>query len=164
MNLILSMVRITPKKIMWKPWLELLGVLIEVRSSKFLSRQLEITDIKQTLWTDYKELLNWIKNKKPLSVLVQDWITEINNTNVLQWWKGQYQLKNPSLQTSRVFQDTNEVLWPFSFDESNYVFFSEAPEINCLRELFYAETKKDNKPQGSLTIEKIARSQLKWIK
>lgn len=85
-NLIPSKSRIWPKKIMLIPQLELLAVLIRVRSLDFVSKKLGITDSKPITRMDCQCVLNWIRNKKPLSVFVHNQITEINSTNDFEFW------------------------------------------------------------------------------
>ena len=62
--------RIAPKKKMSIPRLELLALLIGIRSLKFVSKELKLDNTKITVWTDSQYVLNWIKTKKPLSVFV----------------------------------------------------------------------------------------------
>ena len=76
-NLIFSKVRIAPKKTMSIPRLELMGLLIGVRSLKFVSKELGLESTKRIIWTDSQRVLNWLKSKKP--VFVKNCITEITN-------------------------------------------------------------------------------------
>ena len=59
------------------PRLELLALLIGIRSLKFVSKELKLEGTKITVWTDSQCVLNWIKTKKPLSVFLRNRLTEI---------------------------------------------------------------------------------------
>ena len=67
-NLIFSKARIAPKKAMSIPRLELMALLIEVRSLKFVWKELGLESTQIIIWTDSKCVLNWLKSKIPLSV------------------------------------------------------------------------------------------------
>ena len=53
--------RIAPKNLIWIPRLELLGVLIGVRSFKLVLENLKLPVIKKILWTVLQCVLWWIK-------------------------------------------------------------------------------------------------------
>ena len=59
------------------PRLELLALLIGMRSLKFVSKELKLESTKITVWTDSQCVLNWIKTKKSLSVFVRNRLIEI---------------------------------------------------------------------------------------
>jgi len=59
------------------PCLELLGVLIGVRASKFVVTELKFPVRKRYLWTDSECVLHWIKTTKLLPTLVENHIKEI---------------------------------------------------------------------------------------
>ena len=75
--LLFSKSRVEPKQKMSIPRLELLALLIGIRSLKFVSKELKLENTKITVWTDSQCVLNWIKTKKPLSVFVRNRLTEI---------------------------------------------------------------------------------------
>ena len=76
-HLIFSKNRIAPLKINSIPRMELLAVLIGVRSLKFVEKQLNLFQASQYLWTDSKCVLHWIESKKQLSTFVKNRIQEI---------------------------------------------------------------------------------------
>ena len=78
-NLIFSRARITPKKPLSIPRLELMVLLIGVRSLRFVSKELGLESTQRIIWTDFQCILNWLKGKKPLSVFAKNQITEITN-------------------------------------------------------------------------------------
>ena len=78
-NLIFSRARIAPKKPLSIPRLELMALLIGVRSLRFISKELGLESTERIIWTDFQCILNWLKGKKPLSVFVKNRITEITN-------------------------------------------------------------------------------------
>ena len=78
-KLIFSKARITPKKAMSIPRLELMALLIEVCSLKFISKELGLENTQRIIWTDSQRVLNWLKSNKPLSVFVKNQITVFTN-------------------------------------------------------------------------------------
>ena len=50
-----------------------------MRNLKFVSKELKLDNTKITPWTDSQCVLNWIKNKKPLSVFAQNRLSEITS-------------------------------------------------------------------------------------
>ena len=81
-NLVFAKNQISPIKEISIPRLELLGVLIGCRISKFVSEQLLIFEIKQTILTDSKCVLEWYKSNKELKRLVNDKIKEIRTYDI----------------------------------------------------------------------------------
>ena len=77
-NLTFSKARIEPKKAMSIPRLELMALLIGIRSSKFVSKEW-VWQILKELFGQISNVLNWLKSKKPSSVFVKNRITEITN-------------------------------------------------------------------------------------
>ena len=59
------------------PRLELMAVLIGVRSLNVVESELKLPVEKKFLWTDSKCVLNWISTKKDLSVFVRNRVLEI---------------------------------------------------------------------------------------
>ncbi|EJD76719.1 pao retrotransposon peptidase [Loa loa] len=64
--LIFAKSRVAPVKGITIPKLELLAILIGVRATKFIIKQLEIEDVRVTLWSDSRCALQWIKNRSRL--------------------------------------------------------------------------------------------------
>ena len=81
-NLVFSKARVAPKKSMSIPCLELLALLIGVRSLNFISKQLGMESCKKIKWTNSQCVLNWIKSKKLLSVFVQNRLKEISYESI----------------------------------------------------------------------------------
>ena len=81
-NLVFAKNRIAPVIEISIPGLELLGVLIGCSASKFVSDHLDIPDIKQTIFTDSKCVIEWYKSKKELKRFVADKIKEIRSYNI----------------------------------------------------------------------------------
>ena len=75
-NLIFSKSRLCPVKEVSIPRLELLGVLIGCRISKFIVKEIGVK-VNQLLFTDSVCVIEWYKSKKKLKRFVQDKIDEI---------------------------------------------------------------------------------------
>ena len=84
-NLIFYKARITPKKAMSIPRLELMALLIGVHSLKFVSKECGLESTQRIIWTDSQCVLNWLKNKKPLSVFLKNRIAEITNEKNIEF-------------------------------------------------------------------------------
>ena len=84
-NLIFYKARIAPKKAMSIPRLELMALLIGVHSLKFVSKECGLESTQRIIWTDSQCVLNWLKNKKPLSVFLKNRIAEITNEKNIEF-------------------------------------------------------------------------------
>ena len=76
-NLIFSKTRLSPTKELTIPRLELLGVLIGCRISKFVVRELGLQLSQLLLFTDSICVIEWYKSERKLKRFVQDKIEEI---------------------------------------------------------------------------------------
>ena len=76
-NLVFAKSRMAPKRHNGIPRLELLAVVIGIRSLKFVETGMKLKNISKTLWTDSQCVLHWIRSKRQLSTFVQNRITEI---------------------------------------------------------------------------------------
>ena len=87
-NLMFSKMRLTPVmsgkgkkcKDITLPRLELLAVLIGVRASNFVIKELKLSISKRVLWTDSECVLHWMKTTKPLPLFVENRIVEIRKS------------------------------------------------------------------------------------
>ncbi|XP_062582984.1 uncharacterized protein LOC134244753 [Saccostrea cucullata] len=84
-NLLFSKTRLAPTKTITMPRLELLALLIGVRSLNFVQSQLKLTVCAKILWTDSQCVLHWIKTKKPLTVFVENRVKEIQKSSDLEF-------------------------------------------------------------------------------
>ena len=57
-----------------------MSVLIGCRASQFVSHQLNIKDLKQTLFTDSKCVIEWCKTEQPLNRFVLRRVQEIRDS------------------------------------------------------------------------------------
>ena len=64
-RLIFSKTRLAPTKQVSMPRLELLAVIIGVRSMHFVESQLKLKISEKILWTDSQCVLHWMKTRKP---------------------------------------------------------------------------------------------------
>ena len=84
-NLIFAKSRVSPKKSITIPRLELLALLIGVRSLKFVTKELGLENTQRTIWSDSQCVLHWLKSKKPLSVFVKNRVKEIRKEENLEF-------------------------------------------------------------------------------
>ena len=81
-NLIFSKSRLASIKKISIPRLELLGMLIGCRISKYVTTELKIDELRQTLFTDSKCVLDWCMSKKKLKRFVRDKTEEIQSHDI----------------------------------------------------------------------------------
>ncbi|XP_078334132.1 uncharacterized protein LOC144625796 [Crassostrea virginica] len=82
-RLIFSKTRLAPTKQVSMPRLELLAVIIGVRSLHFVESQLKLKISEKILWTDSQCVLHWMKTRKPLTVFVENRVKEIRGSSDL---------------------------------------------------------------------------------
>ena len=106
------------------PRLELLGILIGVRSLKFVEKEIGVSVTSKILWTDSQCILQWMQSTKPLPVFVKNRLKEIKSLEGVDfryvptkdnpadmatrgkppqelssiWWSGPHWLKQPKNQ------------------------------------------------------------------
>lgn len=76
-DLVFSKTRLAPVKGMTIPRLELMAVLIGIRSLKYVESELKIPIEGKFLWSDSQCVLKWISTNKDLGVFVRNRVTEI---------------------------------------------------------------------------------------
>ena len=81
-DLIFAKSRLAPLKGMTMPRLELLAVLIGVRSLQFVKEQLKLKITKTLLWTDSKCVIGWLNTDRKLEIFVRNRILEIKSCSV----------------------------------------------------------------------------------
>ena len=84
-NLVFSKTRLAPNDKISLPRLELLAVLIGVRSMSFVETQLKLTFSEKILWTDSQCVLHWIKTEKLLTVFVENRLREIRKHSDIEF-------------------------------------------------------------------------------
>ena len=83
-NIIFAKSRIAPKRTLSVPRLELMALLIGVRSLKFVSKEPIIKGTKKIIWDNSQCVLNWLTSKKRLSVFVKNRIAKITKEKNLE--------------------------------------------------------------------------------
>lgn len=79
-NLTFSKTRVTPKRKLSLPRLELLAVLIGIRCMNWVEKGLKSEVREKHLWTDSQCVLKWLQSTKPLSVFIENRTREIKET------------------------------------------------------------------------------------
>ena len=59
---IMGKARVTPKKFVSIPRLELVAATLSVKTAKFLRKKLNIDCLQETIWSDSKVVLEYIRN------------------------------------------------------------------------------------------------------
>ena len=86
-NFITGKARVTPKKFVSIPRLELVAATLSVKMAKFLRKELNIDCLQETFWSDSKVVLGYIKNTtKKFKIFADKRIQQIHeNSEVNQW-------------------------------------------------------------------------------
>lgn len=95
-----------PKKEITLPCLELLAVTIGVCAANFVTRELKIPSLKQTIWTDSTCVLCWLRTDKLLSLFVENRLKEIKKQGDVFYRR----LTVPELEQSRLWWNGPEWL------------------------------------------------------
>ncbi|MFH4985102.1 hypothetical protein AB6A40_011811, partial [Gnathostoma spinigerum] len=77
--------RLNPSKEISIPRLELMAILIGVRSLRFVEEQLKLKIKKKFLWSGSKTALAWISSSRVLPVFVANRVREINETGDIKF-------------------------------------------------------------------------------
>ena len=86
-NFIMGKARVTPKKFVSIPRLELVAVTLAIKMANFLGKELNIDSLQETFWSDSKVVLGYIRNTiKKFKILVANRIQQMHeNSEVIQW-------------------------------------------------------------------------------
>ena len=99
---VMGKARVTPKKFVSIPRLELTAATLSVEVSTFIKRELKIDNIKETFWSDSKVVLGYIRNNsKKFKVFVANRIQQIQAGSKVDQWKYVPTKLNPADFASR---------------------------------------------------------------
>ena len=100
--LVMSKSRVTPKRPMTIPRLELAAALTAVKSSEFWRMELCIPELREYFWTDSKAVLGYIRNEsKRFHVFVANRVQQIRQSTSVEQWKHVSSVENPADLASR---------------------------------------------------------------
>ena len=101
-SLVMSKSRVTPKKLMTIPRLELAAALTAVKSSVFLRNELCLPNLTEHFWTDSLAVLGYIQNdSKRFHVFVANRVQQIRQASSVQQWRHVASAENPADLASR---------------------------------------------------------------
>ena len=113
-NLLFAKTRLCPvKKKLTIPRLELMGVLIGCRMSEYIRNQVDLNIATQTLYTDSKCVLEWIKSTKSMKRLVMARINEIKGFKEIdvKYVKSEENLAGVATRGCRVDELSKKEIW-----------------------------------------------------
>ena len=126
-NFLYSKTRVAPVRKITIPRLELIAVVIGIRSLNFVTRHLELNIKRRRLWTDSQCVWHWLVDKKPLSVFVENRLREIrkekdisfdfvstsqNPADIETRGATLFELERSIWFTGPAFLTQEEALWP----------------------------------------------------
>ena len=101
-SLVMSKARVTPKRHLTGPRLELTAAVAAVKGSCLLRKELNIPDIKEVFWTDSQVVLGYIYNEsKRFHVFVSNRIQQIRQATLPIQWRHVASEDNPADIASR---------------------------------------------------------------
>lgn len=113
-SLIMGKARVTPKKVVTIPRLELTAALVSVKVSHMLRSELKTQDVKEYFWTDSKVVLGYIGNEaRRFHVFVANRVQQIKDATQVHQWRHVSTDQNPADHASRGLR-------PHEFAESSW--------------------------------------------
>ena len=81
-NFIMGKARVTPKKFVSIPCLELVAATLSIKMANFLRKELNIDSLQETFWSDSRVVLEYIRNTtKKFKILVANRIQQMHENN-----------------------------------------------------------------------------------
>ena len=100
--LLIGKSRVTPKKNVTIPRLELVAAVLSVKIAALIRRELDIEWKNETFWTDSKVVLGYINNNtKKFKIFVANWIQQIHEGSNVSQWRYVPSKMNPADDASR---------------------------------------------------------------
>ena len=107
-NFIMVKARVPPKKYISIPRLELVAATLSVKMAKFLSKELKIGYFQETVWSDSKVVLIYIRStSKKFKIFVANRIQQIYENSEVNQWRYVPSKNNPADHASRGSIDVN---------------------------------------------------------
>ena len=100
--LVMSKAKVTPKRPLTVPRLELTAAAAAVKGSRFLRAELDLPDVREVFWTDSKVVLGYIYNEsKRFHIFVSNRVQQIREATLPTQWRHVTSENNPADITSR---------------------------------------------------------------
>ena len=107
-NFITGKARVTPKKFVSIPRLELVAATLSVKMAKFLRKELNIDCLQEIFWSDSKVALGYIRNKiRKFKIFVANNEVNIVSNNEVNQWRYVPSKYNPADHASHGLIDAN---------------------------------------------------------
>ena len=101
-SLVMSKAKVTPKRVVTIPRLELSAAVLSVSVSRFLEKELDIPDLRHYFWTDSKVVLGYISNEsRRFHVFIANRVERIRQHTSPQHWNFVSSKENPADLASR---------------------------------------------------------------
>lgn len=109
-SFVIAKARVTPLKPITIPRLEFTAVVVSVRISEQLQRELPFEGIKETFWTDSQVVLGYISNEaKKFHIFVANRVQQIQDNTSVDQWQYANTKSNPADDASRGLHATDLV-------------------------------------------------------
>ena len=107
-SFIMGKARVTAKKFVSMPRLELVAATLSVKMAKFLRKELNIDCLQETFWSDSKVVLGYIRNTtKKFKIFVVNRIQQIHENSEVNQWRYVPSKNNSAAHVSRGLIDAN---------------------------------------------------------
>ena len=154
--LLMGKSRVTPKKYVTIPRLELVAAVLSVKIAALIRRELDIEWKNETFWTDSKVVLGYINNNtKKFKIFVANRIQQIHEGSKISQWRYVPSKMNPADDASRGLdanKNTSSSKW---FKGPEFLWHNET---SWPAERTEAITDEDPEVKHSLTVNRIAEN------
>ena len=101
-RLVMSKTKVTPKRPVTVPRLELTAAVMSVKTSRLLRKELDIQDVSEFFWTDSKVVLGYIHNEsRRFHVYVANRVQQVRGHTSADQWRYVKSQENPADLASR---------------------------------------------------------------
>ena len=159
--------RVTPRKPVTIPRLELSAAVVSVRVSEQLRRELCLGDIKEIFWSDSQVVLGYIANEsRRFHILVANRVQQIQDKTSVEQWRYVDTKLNPADEASRGLHARNltgskwlngpaflwkdESEWPKVHDTRNIPLSKDDPELKKTVSCATGTVEREASPTGIL--------------
>ena len=147
--------RVTPKKYVTIPRLELVAAVLSVKIAALIRRELDIEWKNETFWTDSKVVLGYINNTKKFKIFLANQIQQIHEGSNVSQWRYVPSKMNPADDASHGLDANKNTYFSNWFKGPEFLWHNE---ISWPAERTEAITDEDLEVKHLLIVNRIAEN------